>query len=291
MMPEPRPTLEIRNFTREHIPGALELCGQVGWNHLAADWQRCIDLNPEGCIGGFLDGRLVATSTVNRFSDFGWIGTFLVDESLRGKGCGKQMFEAVIAYGANHGLTWLGLDSTEAGRPIYLKYGCTLTDDGNEMWGGPNGGLGDPDAGPLTESHWAGLLALDRERTAINRSAQLRHLLGEEGASVRSIERGGRLVAFGFSRPGKLAGAIGPVVAESDADALKIIAALRADRRALDGDRGVALAILDRDSLKQSLAQEGFQMRRRLLRMYHPEKRSQTLNGTGVFVSTGLGMG
>ena len=290
-MSESRPILEIRSFTREQIPDALGFCAQVGWNHIAADWQRCLDLNPGGCIGGFLGGKLMATSTINRFGDFGWIGTFLVDESLRGKGCGKQMFEAVLAYGANYSLTWLGLDSTEVGRPIYLKYGFALTDEGNEMWGGPNGGPGDPDAAPLTESHWAGLLAFDRERTAINRSAQLRHLLGEEGSSVRAIERGGRLVAFGFSRPGKLAGAIGPVVAESDVDALKIIAALRADRRALDGDRGVALAILDRDSLKQSLAQEGFQMRRRLLRMYHPEKRSQTLNDTGVFVSTGLGMG
>lgn len=290
-MSESRPTLEIRSFTREQIPDALGFCAQVGWNHIAADWQRCLDLNPEGCIGGFLDGKLMATSTINRFGDFGWVGTFLVDESLRGKGCGKQMFEAVIAYGASHGLGWLALDSTEAGRPIYLKYGFELTDDGNELWGGPNGGSGDPDAAPLVESHWEALLAFDAEKSLIDRSAQLRHLAAEEGASARVIERGGRIVAFGFSRPGKLAGAIGPVVAETDADALKIIAALRADRRAIDGERGVALALLDRASLKQNLSKEGFQMRRRLLRMYYPEKRFQALNGAGVFVATGLGMG
>lgn len=290
-MPDSRPTLDIRRFTREHIPDALGFCAQVGWNHIAADWQRCLDLNPEGCIGGFLDGKLMATSTINRFGDFGWVGTFLVDESLRGKGCGKQMFEAVLAYGAQHGLSWLGLDSTEAGRPIYLKYGFALTDDGNELWGGPNGGSGDPDAAPLAESQWAALLAFDKEQSLADRSAQLRHLAGEDGATVRVIERGGHIVAFGFSRPGKLAGAIGPVVAQTDADALKIIAALRADRRAIDGERGVALAILDRDSIKQALAAEGFQMRRRLLRMYYTEKRSQALNGAGVFASTGLGMG
>lgn len=56
-MSESRSTLEIRSFTREQIPDALGFCAQVGWNHIAADWQRCLDLNPEGCIGGFLDGK------------------------------------------------------------------------------------------------------------------------------------------------------------------------------------------------------------------------------------------
>lgn len=286
-----RLTLEVRNFTREHIPHTLRLCAQVGWNHIAADWQRCLDLNPAGCLGGFTGGKLVATATINRFGDLGWVGTFLVDETLRGQGCGKQMFEAVLAYTRYHNLAWLGLDSSEAGRPIYLKNGFTLSNEGNEMWSGPNGGPGDPDARPLADSHWASLLAFDRNQAGVDRSAQLRHLASEQGAAARVVEREGRLVAFGFSRPGKLAGAIGPVVAESGTDALKIITALRADRRVADGERGVALALLDRHDLKQVLEKEGFQMRRRLLRMFHPARQSTALNGTGVFVSTGLGMG
>jgi len=283
--------LEIRNFTKDHIDAALRLCNQVGWNHLSADWQRCIDLNPEGCIGGFINGELMATTTVNRFQDFGWVGTFLVDESLRGKGYGKQMFEAVIAYAQGQGIKHLGLDSTDAGRPIYLKYGFVLSDVGNEMWSGLNGGPDDPDCAPLSEVHLNEVLALDRKRTGIDRFAQLRHLFSEPGAAGRVLVRQGQIIAFGFSRPGRLAGGIGPVVANHASHAMKVITALCAARREIDGDRAITLAVLDNDSLKLALKNNGFQMRRRLIRMFRPERQTLVPPGTGAYISTGLGMG
>ncbi len=283
--------LEIQKFTKDHIDAALRLCNQVGWNHLAADWQRCLDLNPEGCLGGFINGELMATTTVNRFQDFGWVGTFLVDESLRGKGYGKQMFEALIAYAQEQGIKGLGLDSTDAGRPIYLKYGFVLADIGNEMWSGPNSGPEDPDCTPLSEVHLDGVLELDRKSTGLDRSAQLRHLLAEPGAAGCVLIQQGHIIAFGLSRPGRLAGGIGPVVADHASHATKVITALCAARRKIDGDRAISLAVLDNDLLKQALKNKGFQMRRRLIRMFRPEIQTLGLNGPNAYISTGLGMG
>jgi hypothetical protein len=63
-----------------------------------------------------------------------------------------------------------------------------------------------------------------------------------------------------------------------------------ADRRLLDGEKAVGLAILDNAGFKEWLVERGFQIRRRNIRMFHPEPRD-VLAGPAVFVSTGLGMG
>lgn len=284
--------LELRPLVRGDIPAALGLCEQVSWNHVAADWERCLALNPAASLGGFQAGVLKATCTLTSFGEVGWVGTFLVDQSLRGQGCGKWMFEAMLAVAERQGVECLGLDSSDAGRPIYLKYGFQLTGQGVELWTGPNRA----DAGLVVDTlvpgsaDWAELLAFDRACVGVSREAQLRALATAPGSAVRLLRAGTELCAFGFSRPGRLSGAIGPVLARDGAGACRVIQALMADRRRLDGDKAVGLAVLDCDELKEWLVERGFQMRRRNIRMFRPAPRA-VLAGPGVWVSTGLGMG
>ena len=138
--------LDIKPFFSPDIPAALALCAQANWNHIAADWQRIVDLDPDMCVGGFEGRVLKATCSVIRFGTVGWVGTFLVDQSLRGKGCGKQVFEAMLNKARELGIEVLALDSSDAGRPIYSKNGFVMTSLGNELWTGPNAGEADPDA-------------------------------------------------------------------------------------------------------------------------------------------------
>ena len=284
--------MEIKPFGHRDIPAALNLCAQVNWNHLEADWNRCLALNPDACLGGFEDGALKATCTLTPFGTIGWVGTFLVDQSLRGKGHGKRLFEAMLETARKQGIACLGLDSSDAGRPIYLQYGFQMTGEGIELWTWPTNGDADPHeaARPLQDSDWASLLAFDQARVQVPRAQQLRMLAGEPGTSVRVIMTNGTLCGFGFSRPGRLSGAIGPVVARDTPTACRIVSALLADRAHLDGAKAVALAIPDNDPFKAWLAGLGFQMRRRNIRMFRPEIRS-ILSGPSVFATTGLGMG
>jgi GNAT superfamily N-acetyltransferase len=285
--------LEIRTFGRADIPEALALCAQVNWNHLAADWERCLALNPEACLGGFEGGVLRATCTLTPFGAVGWVGTFLVDQALRGQGCGKAIFEAMLQVARRQGLERLGLDSSDAGRPIYLKYGVQMTTEGVELWTGPAGG-GDGDspgvARPLADTDWEALLAFDRASVQVARERQLRLLAAEPGVTARVIVEDGSPCAFGFSRPGRLTGSIGPVVARDSRSAIRIVRALMADRRKLDGEKAVGLAILDRPELRAWLQENGFQMRRRNIRMFLPAP-VPVLSGPQAFVATGLGMG
>ena len=284
--------LEIRTFGREDIPAALGLCAQANWNHVAADWERCLTLNPEACLGGFEGGALKATCTLTPFGAVGWVGTFLVDQSLRGKGYGKLIFEALLKTARQQGIACLGLDSSDAGRPIYSKQGFQMTEQGVELWTGPAAGATDSatDTRPLQSTDWDSLLALDQASVGLCRAHQLRTLAGESGAAARVIRSDGKICAFGFSRPGRMTGAIGPLVACDAAHARRIFSALLVDRQRLDGVKGVGLAVPDQTDFKAWLAERGFQMRRRNIRMFHPAPR-QVLCGPAVFVTTGLGMG
>jgi GNAT superfamily N-acetyltransferase len=282
--------MEIRTFSAEHIEQTVALSAQVGWNHLPQDWQRCIDLNPRFCLAGFEDRKLVATTTVSKFGDLGWMGTFIVDKDHQKKGYGSMMLQAGIQRAQADGMNWFALDSSDVGRPIYTRFGFVL-DEPIERWTGP-GAAGDAGATqPLVREHWPGLLAMDRKVTGVDRERQLRHLAAEPGAAVRVLLDGDAIAAYGFSRPGRLSGSIGPLVAQDDAAAAAIFEALLADRRAIDGDRGIALDLLGHDSFKTYLAEKGCVMRRRNIRMFLPTKKRPVLSGPSVYFATGLGMG
>jgi hypothetical protein len=286
--------LDIRPFTSDNIPDALRLCAQANWNHVAADWQRIIDLLPEACLGGFDGNVMRSTCTLTQFGKQGWVGTFLVDERLRGTGEGKAICRATLNKAEALGIETLGIDSSDLGRPIYSKNGFFLTDQGIELWTGvaPEAGPADPSVVALrpAPAHWGSLLSLDRHSVAVDRGRQLRHLADEQGASCRLLMEDGQVAGFGFVRPGKMTGAIGPVVAKDLARAQKVVQALFADHRANHGDKPVGLALLDQPEFKNWLTSQGLQMRRRNIRMFRPAYR-QMLSGSNVFAATGLGMG
>lgn len=282
--------MEIREFSRHDIPDALALCAQVNWNHIAADWERVLALNPQGCLGGFIDGKLKATCTFLAFGSLGWLGTFLVDQALRGHGLGTRLCEAALRRADGLGLETLALDSSDVGRPIYLKQGFQATDMGIALWTGPNPGRTADGTLPLQEPHWAALMELDRASTGVDREAQLRGLWHEPGAAARVVLTGQGLAGFGFSRPGRLTGTIGPVVARDFATARPLFAALMADRKELDQGQPIGMALPDQPAVAQWIGAQGLQMRRRNLRMFRP-RVTDKLSGTRIFAVTGLGMG
>ena len=303
--------MEIGLFSREHAQEALRLSTQVGWNHIEQDWLRTIELNPAGCVGGFIDGQLIATTTLSQFGDLGWVGTFLVDKDHQRRGLGSLMFDALMKRATALGIQWLALDSSEVGRPIYRRFGF-IEDEGIERWTGPAllpvappSKDSSPDAAPdqtaasaclfaepLTNAVWDRLLEFDRAQVNIDRRRQLMQLAGEPGAAGRLVCDRGEVTAFGLSRPGRLAGTIGPVVARDIESARRIVTALRADRARLDGaDRGIAIDLLDHDEFKQWMTSCGFVCRRRNIRMFHPARLRPVLTGPAVFAATSLGMG
>jgi GNAT superfamily N-acetyltransferase len=283
--------VDIKKLTLQDAPAAYTLSTQAGWNHLVVDWERSMTLSPDTCLGAFIDDVLAATCTVAKYGTLGWIGTFLVDQNHQRKGVGTTLFEALLQAGRKAGIERFGLDSSDLGRPIYRKYGFA-EDEGIERWLGRNRPVeGSLPADELRKEDWDSLLEFDREAINVNRQAQLRLLAAEEGATVRLLREEGNVIAFGFSRPGRLVGSIGPVIAEDASSAERIIDSLLADRDRIDGDRGVAIDLLDNDKSKEIMSQKAFTRLRRNIRMFVPLEGAAVFTGPKVFASTGLGMG
>jgi GNAT superfamily N-acetyltransferase len=204
----------VDRFQPTDFAAGLRLSTQAGWNQVAADWQRVLDLCPDAFFAGRLDGRVVATGCAATYgAGAAWIGLILVDEELRGRGYGGIMFDRALERAREIVGDAVGLDASPFGRPVYLKKGFVDVAP-IDRWGGV---LRRPDRAPalgaVTSSTFDRVAALDREACGVDRSALLRHLMGDGAAAGFVLPDEGHA----FLYPGRLHAHLGPVVATSDA--------------------------------------------------------------------------
>jgi len=276
--------LQVVPLEDSHRAGALCLSTAAGWNQLDVDWTRLTALWPGTCFAGLVGGRVVATATVARYGAIGWVGMVLVDEAHRGCGHARTLMRHAMAT-VTPDVT-LGLDATDAGRPVYLKQG--FVDHGVvTRWMGQAVVSRDETAPRLTPEDWPSLAALDRAAHGVDRLALLRVLASEPGATARVVRHDNRVTAFGLSRRGRVAAMIGPVVAASRVEAVRVAQALLGDR-ARDQPGGAVLMDLFGED-EPLLA--GFTLQRRLMRMARPAVAGALLSGGMVFAAAGFELG
>jgi GNAT superfamily N-acetyltransferase len=251
----------------EDLDAGLRLSTQAGWNQVAADWKRVLDLFPDGVFAGRLDGRVVATASVSSFGrDATWIGLILVDAALRGRGYGATMFARAIERARDVAGDAVGLDASDLGRPVYLKKGFVDVAP-IDRWSGVL-----KEAGPsssvesLSASSLDALASLDKEACGANRRRLLRHLLEDPSVSGFWTPREGYAILY----PGRLHAHLGPVVAAHD-DVLSQL--LRRAARLLNGAE-VVIDALRTPSTSSILEAHGMRIVRELTRMTwsHPQR-------------------
>jgi GNAT superfamily N-acetyltransferase len=268
----------IDRLTLDDLPAALALSTQAGWNQIEEDWRRLLDLTPEGCFAGRVDGRLVATATsASPAPGIRWIGMVLVDESCRGRGYGTRMLERAISQrngpadslpptgGESAGpfrcADVVGLDATDLGRPLYLKLGFQDVAPIDRWVGVPRAGA--TGAQPTSLER---VLELDRAALGADRSALLRRLFAEPGVRAWEVDDG-----YALLRPGRTRAHLGPLVAE---DPLPLL-------RAATG-RELVVDVPRRRELEAAFAAAGLGVQRRLTRMTLGAPRPVLLNAAGA---------
>ncbi|HEX8984950.1 MAG TPA: GNAT family N-acetyltransferase [Bryobacteraceae bacterium] len=201
-----------RLLSRNDLPALLKLKQAAGWNQTAADWERVLRLEPEGCFGVDVEGALAASATAVCYgADLAWIGMVLTHPEFRGRGLARRLMQQSIEFCARRGVRWAKLDATDMGAPIYERLGfrteCAVERRLREP--GPAAG----GAAPAFE----GLPAeLDRRAFGADRTALLGDLAREGAASIRGE-------AFGMGRHGSQAAYFGPCVSESAQKARRML--------------------------------------------------------------------
>jgi GNAT superfamily N-acetyltransferase len=266
----------IRVITTADIPAAIRLKDAAGWNQTEQDLRNLMQLAPEGCFGIEVDGTLAATTTAVCFGrELAWIGMVLTHPANRGQGLARRLMEHALEYLKDRA-EWIKLDATDMGRPLYEKLGfqeeCKI-----ERWARP--GSADFRPGPSVPLPREAE-ELDRRACGADRMALLSLLSGIECQVAGS--------AYAMARQGSKATYFGPCVAETGAEATRLI------DHFLHRHQGESvywdLLPHNREAARIA-AERGFQPLRKLVRMAIPVARPFPHDDGKVFAIAGFEYG
>jgi GNAT superfamily N-acetyltransferase len=256
--------IHIRRMTAADIPFGMRLKDQERWNQTEADWQRYLNLEPDGCFVAELGNETVATTTTCVFGAVGWIAMVLVDVHLRGRGIGSALMRHALAYLDERGVLTARLDATPLGQPVYEKLGF-ISDYALVRHVGV---LPARDAVPQVKcvrpEELDRLCELDRSITYTDRGKLLIRLFHEQPEHFRMVRDGDDCVGFLATRPRAIVLQIGPCIATPRAGPLLVADAcsrLRHQHACIDipTDNGAATTFAESLGLKPQ---------RRLMRMH-----------------------
>ena len=241
-------TLAVERLWQGDAAGALALSDAAGWNQTADDWAFFFErAQVLGCRDGA--GRLVASAAAlpygwpraddmrrppaagiepggyatGREFGVGWVSMVLVAEAFRHRGLASRLLGGCVEALQQAGRIAV-LDATPAGREVYQRSGF-VAGFGFERWegqaSGEAGGEAPRHAGPTREAEHDLVAALDEAAMRMPRAALWRSFLGRAGTRVLlTPERNG----FAVARAGRRATQIGPLVADTEAEAISLLA-------------------------------------------------------------------
>jgi GNAT superfamily N-acetyltransferase len=202
-------TVELRRLTLDDIPACSDLAESRSWPREESKWEFLLTYG-EGW-GLFDEQGLVGTTIVTRYPELASVSMVLVAERAARQGHARRLVSHVLDTGVST------LFATSMGRPLYEQLGfhaVGFTDIHAGTFTGPASGV----------SHFAtaadldDLVALDTKVTGLTRPYLWESLL--RMGTVRISEHG---VAGSWQvREGRKL--IGPVIADSPADACALIA-------------------------------------------------------------------
>lgn len=228
-------------FGPEHLEGAIRLSRQAGWPHRPDDWRLVLALS-EGFAAISGSGEVAGTILLTPYrQDCATINMVIVDESMRGRGLGRQLMDAAMERAGDRSLR---LVATAEGLPLYERLGFRETGTIVQHQGIAGIVAAPEHVQTATVGDIPAITALDRQAYGAGR-ADLIHRLSDIG-EFAVIRREGRVSAFAAIRAFGRGEVLGPVVAPNLDDA-KALASHFMSRRAgvflrVDTGAGTGLA-------------------------------------------------
>jgi GNAT superfamily N-acetyltransferase len=213
-------------FATEHLEGALELSQEMSWPYRLEDWAFALQVG-QGFVLRDGAGKVIATAAWWPYGgDHASAGMIIVAKSAQGRGYGARLMDALLA--AAHPRT-ITLNSTAEGLALYERRGFVRIGVIQQHQGVPHGRHQAPPASlvrAMTPSDAEAVARLDQQATGWARRQMLDGLIQAGDGHVLVLDgREGEPRGYAISRPFGRGHVIGPVVAESAADARALIEA------------------------------------------------------------------
>ncbi len=221
--------IDVVAIDADQCEAVWPLSVEAGWNQNVADWRFMLGAGRGfGCTGP--DGKWQASALILPLGQkLAWISMVLVTRERRRGGLGTGLLMRCIDEVRSAGAV-AGLDATEQGRPIYLPLGFRdLYRISRWHFDRVKDAAVPPPAGiklrPVGAADLPKLALYDRPLTGMERPAILAHLaLRQPSRAWIAEDAGGKIAGFVLGREGRVATSLGPVVADSEAIALALIA-------------------------------------------------------------------
>jgi hypothetical protein len=214
-------------MTRAELDLAVEWAAGEGWNPGLSDASCFHAADPEGFLVALHGGEPVASISVVRYGgNFAFLGFYIVRPDMRGRGHGWRLWQAGMA--RLEGCT-VGLDGVVAQQPNYGRSGFVLAHRNIRFGGAPR--VEPPSDSGLREIDEAlvdAVIAYDRAFFPAPRERFLQCWLSAKGHRGVALVTAGRIRGYGVARPCRSGTKIGPLFAETQADADALFRALAA---------------------------------------------------------------
>ena len=213
----------IRTLTASEVEALVDWAAREGWNPGIGDAAAFRTADPDGFIGAFVDGEMVAgISAVAYGPGFGFIGLYICRPDRRGEGHGKAVWDAGMARLGNR-IT--GLDGVAEQRANYQRMGFVPVYETVRYSGRPAGLPEGGDIRPVTADDMAGILACDHRCFPAPREAFLREWLRQPRIALLSGGSAG-IAGYGAARRCREGFKVGPLFADRTDLALALLADL-----------------------------------------------------------------
>jgi GNAT superfamily N-acetyltransferase len=215
------PDFEIERLLPSDLPQNVALSRSAGWKDVDSEWRV---LHAAAEVRGVRQlGRVLVQGALGDYGSAATLAKMIVSPELQRRGLGGRLLDEFLAH-ADSARIPVGLCATEQGRPLYASRGFEVSGELMILLGTPQAGTASTGlVVPLVNVERA--VEIDRLLSGCDRSRMLRARFAEASAAVvlDGDERG-----FGLATQQGEHLLVGPILAESEAGARALAAALLA---------------------------------------------------------------
>ncbi len=230
-MPTPIPPAEltIRPLTRAEFDLTIDRAAAEGWNPGLHDAELFWQTDPDAFLGAEYQGRLVASGSIVSYGDaYGFMGLFIVESTLRGRGIGtalwfhrRDLLRSRLRPGAA-----IGMDGVFEMQAWYARGGFKFSHRNLRMTGTATTGPKHAQIFDLTELPPSLVADYDRDCFGCAREKFLTAWITQPDASALGHVEDDRLLGYGVIRKCRVGHKIGPLFADDSDTADSLLTAL-----------------------------------------------------------------
>jgi GNAT superfamily N-acetyltransferase len=273
----------IRTLAPSEVETLIDWAAAEGWNPGEQDATALRPADPDGFLGAFVDGEMVAgISAIAYGTAFGFIGLYICRPDMRGKGFGKTVWDAGMARLAGRTLGLDGVPEQQANYramgfvPAYrtFRYSGTIAAPAS----------GSANVQPVSPGMLPMLEDFDRAFFPAPRAAFLQGWLSAPHIALVCME-GETVLGYGVARRCREGAKIGPLFAAEHATAGMLLSEL-----SLRCDCEIHIDVPETSgSFADTLLRQGMSKGFETMRMYRGP--TPALRSDGIFGITTLELG